>query len=174
MRRTDFVRKVCPALTLAILNAAAFVSCSAEDSDEEELIVEDPVSEEEEVPSYNPILDDIDSSGYLYQDEKLYIDLANTNFESLQTVGEFINHMPQGVLLLRRNEDTILAFDHCCPHQGATDLWSFDGNYFTCANHGNSFGVGEGNTAYCNSNTIFGNLKRFTVEIDGELLIVTF
>ena len=69
----------------------------------------------------------------------LIINLGNSKFNSLSSIGGWMNYKEENLLLIRISEDNIRAFDNACPHQGFRNGWSFDENIFTCSQHGNSF-----------------------------------
>ena len=159
MKRKEFLGKACPVLILAMMNSPLLVSCTKEPDP-------DPKGDD---PS-----DLIGESGYYYSENTLMVNIDNANFSELKSSGSFVNHLPQGVLILRKDATTVLAFDNCCPHQGTTNRWTFNGSNFRCNNHGNSYGIGSGSVANCNSNTNMGNLKQFGASLEGNIITVTF
>lgn len=159
MKRKEFIGKACPVLILAMMNSPLLISCS-KDPDS------DPKGED---PS-----DLIGESGYYYSGDTLMVNIDNANFSDLKNPESFVNHLAQGVLILRKDATTVLAFDNCCPHQGTINRWSYNGSTFRCNNHGNSYGTGTSNVANCNSNTVMGNLKQFTATLEGNIVTVTF
>jgi len=159
MKRKEFLGKACPVLILAMMNTPLLVSCSKESDPD---------------PTDNSALDLIGESGFYYADQTLLVNIEHIDFKELQSPGSFINHAPQGVLILRKDATTILAFDNCCPHQGSTNQWSFNGSNFRCSNHGNSYGIGSTTIANCNSNTITGNLKQFEAILEESLITIKF
>jgi nitrite reductase/ring-hydroxylating ferredoxin subunit len=133
---------------------------------------EDPLSEEES--RYHEVKELSQPNGYYYENKLLYIDLSNENYGSLEEISAFVNDLENGLLLLRKNTDTIMAFDNCCPHLGTRNQWAYSNNRFRCNNHGNSFGIGEGFTSFCSSNSTSGNLKQFPVKIYKDIILIDF
>jgi nitrite reductase/ring-hydroxylating ferredoxin subunit len=166
MERKEFVQKTCKGLIFTF--AASFLS-ACEGAEDASGVIRDPDEE-----FYENTIAKIGDEGYLKEKNIVYYKLSNSMFLELSKAGGFINEEEHGVLLLRVNEKNIRAFDNCCPHLGSRNLWSLVGNQFRCANHGNSYGTAEGQTAYCSSNTRYGNLRSFPTKLYKDLLIVTF
>ncbi|WP_164969652.1 Rieske 2Fe-2S domain-containing protein [Aquirufa rosea] len=135
-------------------------------------ITEEPISKEES--EYLTRLKDIGTKGYLQEQANVYINMKHDTYYPLSTVNNFVNDQINGILILRKDASTILAFDNCCPHLGSRDQWSYKSSKFTCANHGNSFGINTGQIANCNSNTNFGNLKAYKTTLYKDLLTINF
>ena len=55
----------------------------------------------------------------------LIINLGNSKFNSLSSIGGWMNYKEENLLLIRISEDNIRAFDNACPHQGFRNGWSF-------------------------------------------------
>ncbi|MGB3992092.1 MAG: Rieske 2Fe-2S domain-containing protein, partial [Flavobacteriaceae bacterium] len=106
--------------------------------------------------------------------KKLHIHLSHERYKNLEQNESFVNDMENGLLLLRKTEDALLAFDNCCPHLGSRNQWTFSNNKFRCNNHGNTFGTSEGFTSYCSSNSRSGNLRQFPVVVFKDLATVDF
>lgn len=159
MKRKEFLSKTCPVLVLALMNAPLLVSCSKDSEPEPK--GEDPA-------------DLIGESGYYFANNTLMVNIDNPNFSELKNTRSFVNHLAQGVLILRKDATTVLAFDNCCPHQGTINRWTFNGSEFRCNNHGNSYGIGTGSVANCNSNTVMGNLKQYQASLEDNIITITF
>lgn len=171
MKRKQFLLKTCPAFVLTVLASSEFLgACKA--SAEEEVTPQVVTTQEEK--DYLARKKTIGTKGYLQENSMVYVDLAHANYSSLLTNGNFVNDQVNGVLLLRKDATTLLALDNCCPHVGSRDRWSYAANKFTCANHGNSYGIGTGQVANCNSNSSFGNLKAYKTTLYKDLLTINF
>ncbi|MEY3854086.1 MAG: hypothetical protein RIS68_100 [Bacteroidota bacterium] len=176
MKREQFLRKTCPAFMLTILASSEFLTAckgSAEGEISPAGSTSQPVTTQEE-KDYLARKKAIGTKGYLQENSVVYVDLANATYAALLTAGNFVNDQMNGVLLLRKDETNLLALDNCCPHLGSRNQWSYAANKFTCANHGNSYGIGTGQIANCNSNSAFGNLKAYKTSLYKDLLTITF
>jgi nitrite reductase/ring-hydroxylating ferredoxin subunit len=167
MKRREFARKTCPALVLSIVGTALLESC---DKTKEESVVIVPQEEKD----YLDRMKTIGTPGFLLVQNKVYFNLKHATYSKLLTATNFVNDLDNGVLLLRQSDTSLLAFDNCCPHLGSKNQWTFQSNKFKCANHGNSFGIESGQTAYCSSNSTYGNLRSFKTLLYKDLLTVDF
>jgi nitrite reductase/ring-hydroxylating ferredoxin subunit len=158
--RRDFLKTTCPTVAFAIFGVTLLQACSAS---------EDPMYEISTGNNNTPVNNN--TAGLTVNGNNFSIDLANSNFSKLAPVGGWLNLTSAGLLLLRVNENTIRAFDNCCPHQGTKTQWSYNSNVFNCANHGNNFGI-DSNTKNCDSGATSGDLKSFSASISGETLTV--
>ena len=91
----------------------------------------------------------------------LIINLGDSKFNSLSSIGGWMNYKEENLLLIRISEDNIRAVENACPHQGFRNGWSFDENFFTCSQHGNSF-----------ENSCSGGLKCYETSIKDNILTV--
>lgn len=165
MKREEFLKSICPSLALSMLAAqAALVSCAKAEE-------EPTVSSPGDTP-YDALISKTGAKGYFEEGKNVYINVKHPSYANLQSIGKFVNDETNGMLLVRDSETTIMAFDNCCPHQGVRNRWSFANNRFTCGNHGHTFGTQSGQTAICNSNAQFGNLKSYVVSLNKELVTV--
>jgi nitrite reductase/ring-hydroxylating ferredoxin subunit len=171
MKRALFIKKVLVFLGITSSSTLLLSSCEAEER-EEEMPLEEEFSEEEQ--AYLDLKEKTKEDGFLLDGKLLYIDITNDLYTKLQNTGEFINDSDNYVLLLRKTDETILAFSNCCPHLGTSNRWSYSNGSFRCANHGNSFGTGTGFVANCSSNSTSGNLKQYTTLLDQDILTVDF
>ena len=171
MKRALFIKKVLVFLGITSSSTLLVSSCEAEER-EEEIPVEEELSEEEQ--AYLDLKEKTKEDGFLLDGKLLYIDITNDLYSKLQNTGEFINDTDHYVLLLRKTDETILAFSNCCPHLGTSNRWSYSNGSFRCANHGNSFGTGTGFVANCSSNSTSGNLKQYTTLLNQDILTVDF
>ena len=167
MKRREFTRKTCPALVLSIIGSTLLESC---DNAKEESAVIVPQEEKD----YLDRMKTIGTTGFLQVQNKVYFNLKHASYSKLLTSVNFVNDLDNGVLLLRQNATSLLAFDNCCPHLGSKNQWSFQSNKFKCANHGNSYGIESAQTANCGSNSQFGNLRSFKTLLYKDLLTVDF
>ncbi|MFM1914034.1 MAG: hypothetical protein RIR51_1887 [Bacteroidota bacterium] len=159
MNRNDFLRKTCPVITLGILSTV-LVNASC-------------VKEEEVLEPNGQNNSGNSTDGITVSGNTVTYDLLNSKFNKLETVGGFYNDTANGVLLLRISSSSYGAYDNCCPHNGSKNSWSFANNKFTCSTHGNSYGIETGGTSSCNSGSLGGNLKNFSVSKSGDSLKVT-
>ncbi len=163
MKRAEFLKLTCPKIGLSVLLASQMLeSCSKSEQEPS------PITD----PQYEALLNKTLANGYFVEGKQLYVNLQKGIYASLQQVGNFVNDESNGLLILRKNESTIVVFDNCCPHQGTRNRWSFSNNRFTCANHGNAYGIETGQIAPCNSNSQFGNLKSFAASLTKDLLTI--
>lgn len=164
MNREDFLKKMCPAAGAGILAAMVMLeSCS-----KDEAVAPTPTAN----TPYDQLLAKTLPSGYFTEGKTLYLNLQKEPYKSLNTIGNYLNDETNGVLLVRKNENTIVVFDNCCPHQGTRNRWTYSNNRFSCGNHGYTFGTEAGQTANCNSNAMFGNLKSFSAALEKDLVTI--
>ena len=133
MRRALFIKKVLVFLGITSSLTLLLSSCEAE----EEMPLEEELSEEEQ--AYLDLKEKTKEDGFLLDGKLLYVDITNDLYSKLQNTGEFVNDTDHYVLLLRKTDESILAFSNCCPHLGTSNRWSYSNGSFRCANHGNSF-----------------------------------
>ena len=171
MKRALFIKKVLVFLGITSSSTLLVSSCEAEER-EEEMPLEEELSEEEQ--AYLELKEKTKEDGFLLDGKLLYIDITNDLYSKLQNTGEFVNDTDHYVLLLRKTDESILAFSNCCPHLGTSNRWSYSNGSFRCANHGNSFGTGTGFVANCSSNSTSGNLKQYTTLLNQDILTVDF
>lgn len=167
MKRREFTGKTCPALVLSIVGVALLESCY--NTKEDSMVI---VPQEEK--DYLDRIKSIGTAGFLLIQNKVYFNLKHATYSKLLTAVNYVNDLDNGVLLLRQSDTSLLAFDNCCPHLGSKNQWSFQSNKFKCANHGNSYGIDSGQTAYCSSNSTYGNLRSFKTLLYKDLLTVDF
>lgn len=164
MNREKFLKKICPSVSAGLLAATVMLeSCS-----KEEAVAPAPVP----TSQYDQLLTKTLTKGYFTEGKTLYLNLQKEPYKTLNTIGNYINDETNGLLMVRKNENTIVVFDNCCPHQGTRNRWTFSNNRFTCNNHGYAFGTEAGQTANCNSNAQFGNLKSFAADLQKDLVTI--
>ena len=168
MRRALFIKKVLVFLGITSSLTLLLSSCEAE----EEMPLEEELPEEEQ--AYLDLKEKTKEDGFLLDGKLLYVDITNDLYSKLQNTGEFVNDTDHYVLLLRKTDESILAFSNCCPHLGTSNRWSYSNGSFRCANHGNSFGTGTDFVANCSSNSTSGNLKQYTTLLNQDILTVDF
>ena len=168
MKRALFIKKVLVFLGITSSSTLLLSSCEAE----EEMPLEEELSKEEQ--AYLELKEKTKEDGFLLDGKLLYIDITNDLYSKLQNTGEFVNDTDHYVLLLRKTDESILAFSNCCPHLGISNRWSYSNGSFRCANHGNSFGTGTGFVANCSSNSTSGNLKQYNTLLNQDILTVDF
>jgi nitrite reductase/ring-hydroxylating ferredoxin subunit len=147
--RRKFLKQVCPTVAFAFFGLSFLEACSTDEAE-----INNPNGDNE--------------LGFTQQGNIYTIDLNNSNFTSLETIGGWINGYSLGlqILLLRTANDTIQAYSNSCPHQGTRNLWELNGNSFRCNDHGNSY-----STSDCSAGA--GALSCYTSLIEGSSLIVT-
>ena len=164
MKRALFIKKILVFLGITSSSTLLLSSCEAEE--------EIPLVEEEQ--AYLDLKEKTKEDGFFLDGKLLFIDITNDLYSKLRNTGEFINDSNHYVLLLRKTDETILAFSNCCPHLGTSNRWSYSNGSFRCANHGNSYGTGTGFVANCSSNSTSGNLKQYTTLLNQDILTVDF
>jgi len=158
MKRKDFNNTFCKVFVLSSLSLPALaVSC-----DKSEDVIETPPNIDPELSEYG-----VKKSG-----NNLLIYMDHPSFQDLKSPGGYVNNLDHGVLILRKNQETVIALNNCCPHQGTRNRWRLVGDKFLCNNHGNSFGISEGNIAECNSNRTSGNLKQYPASFEDSIITV--
>ena len=168
MKRALFLNKILVFFGITSFSALLLSSCETED----EMPLEEELSGEEQ--AYLDLKEKTKEDGFFLEGKLLYIDLKNNLYSKLQNKGDFINDSNHYILLLRKTDESILAFSNCCPHIGTSNRWSYSNGSFICGNHGNSFGTGKGFVVNCNSNSTSGNLKQYTTLINQDILTVNF
>lgn len=158
MNREAFNKSMCSAFILSALGLPLLsTSCS-----------------KSEEPSEAGEIDEILlTDGFKREGNTLTISMEHPKFQELKTPGNFINDLENGVLVLRKNAESIIAVNNCCPHQGSRSRWQYLGEgKFLCTNHGNRFDTGEGNTAACNSNRTSGNLRQYPASFEEAIITI--
>jgi len=143
--RRDFLKTACKPIVLATLGISIIEACSSD----------------EEQPEMNTNSLDNNNTMQSNSSSELEINLDDDRFKDLKQTGGWVNFTSENILLVRISDDEIRVFDNACPHQGARNLWSFDGSNFTCSNHGNSY------AASCS-----GSLKCYEATLDGNILTI--
>ena len=95
------------------------------------------------------------------------IDLDNSSFTELKTVGGFI--IISGIIIANLGNDTFVALSSTCTHQGCTISYDSGSNRFPCPCHGSVFGS--------NGSVINGPasraLKEYTITRTGNILFIS-
>ncbi len=158
MNRADFNKSMCSAFILSVLGLP-LLSTSCSKSEE--------ITDSDEVDGI------LLADGIKRQGNILSISMEHPKYQELKSAGNFINDLENGVLVLRKNTESIIAVSNCCPHQGSRSRWQYLGEgKFLCANHGNRFDTGQGNTADCNSNRTSGNLKQYPASFEDSIITI--
>ncbi len=131
-KRRDFLKNACAPVLISVMGIPLIEACSKEDDSSETLT-----------------------------NTTIEINISNSKFNSLASIGGWMNYTEENLLLIRISEDEIRAFNNACPHQGFRTGWSFDENIFTCSNHGNSF-----------TNSCSSALKCYETSLNGDILTV--
>ncbi len=140
--RRNFLNTACRNVVLASLGISIIEACSTENMDDD-----DSNSNTSNPNGKTP----------------LTLDLNQSTFSALKTVGGWINYTAQNILLVRISANAIRVFDNKCPHEGNRDRWSYSGTTFTCGYHNNSY-----------ENSCNGALKCYTATLDGNMLTISF
>jgi nitrite reductase/ring-hydroxylating ferredoxin subunit len=143
--RRNFLKTACKPIVLATLGIPIIEACSKEDDSSS---IDSPVNNQ---------------SGQNSSRNQLEINLDDDRFKDLKQIGGWLNFTSENILLVRISESEIRVFDNACPHQGARNLWSFDGSNFTCSNHNNSY------SASCS-----GSLRCYEATLEENILTVEF
>jgi nitrite reductase/ring-hydroxylating ferredoxin subunit len=143
--RRNFLKTACKPIVLATLGIPIIEACSKEDDSSS---IDSPVNNQ---------------SGQNSSRNQLEINLDDDRFKDLKQIGGGLNFTSENILLVRISESEIRVFDNACPHQGARNLWSFDGSNFTCSNHNNSY------SASCS-----GSLRCYEATLEENILTVEF
>jgi len=141
--RREFLKTACMPVVLAAFGISVLEACSTEEDDDS---YEYGASGSTSNPS-----------------DPLKLDISSSDFNSLQTVGGWLNFTSKNILLVRISETEIRVFDNKCPHQGNRDKWTYNGSQFTCGYHNNSY-----------SDSCSGALTCYDAELEGNNLTITF
>ena len=163
--RRNFLKEVCPTVAFAFFGLSFLEACSSGDDD---------------VASTNPGTGNggntgggnNGSSGFTVNGNTYTIDLTNSNFSDISSVGGWMNGNKFGIgaLLLRISETEISGYTNKCPHLGRRDSWSSYNSTtrkFKCSAHGNSYADN------CVTPGVGGVLKCFNTTISGDTLTLT-
>jgi len=140
--RRNFLKTACKPIVLATLGIPIIEACSKEDDSSS---IDSPVNNQ---------------SGQNSSRNQLEINLDDDRFKDLKQIGGWLNFTSENILLVRISESEIRVFDNACPHQGARNLWSFDGSNFTCSNHNNSYSASCSGSLRCYEATLEENILK--------------
>ena len=163
MKRKEFLKTACPAVAFGFFGVTLLQACSSSDdgfNDENNYTGNDSNGNTNNT-----------NSGITVSGNNISIDLTNNAFAALRNTGGWMNILTQGVLVLRISENSVRAFDNCCPHQGTKNAWSYSNQSFKCASHGNQFSI-DGTTASCDSGATSGALTSYQSTLSGDLLTI--
>ena len=163
MKRKEFLKTACPAVAFGFFGVTLLQACSSSDdgfNDENNYTGNDSNGNTNNT-----------NSGITVSGNNISIDLTNNAFAALRNTGGWMNILTQGVLVLRISENSVRAFDNCCPHQGTKNAWSYSNQSFKCASHGNQFSI-DGTTASCDSGATSGALTSYQATLSGDLLTI--
>ena len=146
-KRRDFLKEVCPTVAFAFFGISFLEACSSGSS-----------ASDDDVDSTLPgDVTDHGSLALFNGTNNVYtINISNSNFSSIQTVGGWMNAQSLGipVLLLRLSQTEVGAYTNVCPHAGANNEWELrNGNIFRCNRHGNSYSTNCNSGLTCYSTT---------------------
>ena len=143
-KRRDFLKTACAPIAFSMFGISLIEACSKE--------------EYGGTTNDNTANNDDDNSS----SDEVTVDLTNSNFSGLSSVGGWMNYTEQNMLLLRISNSQIRAFSNVCPHQGTQNRWSYNNSKFTCAQHNNSY-----------DDNCSGGLSCYTTSINGDTLTIT-
>jgi nitrite reductase/ring-hydroxylating ferredoxin subunit len=138
-KRRDFLKNACGPVLITVIGIPLIEACSKNDDSSE-------------------IISNESSSS---QSATVKIDMNDSKFISIKSIGGWLNYIKEKLLLIRINENEVRVFDNSCPHQGYREGWSFSNDSFTCSNHGNSY-----------ANSCDGGLKCYESSLSGSILTV--
>ena len=175
MERRKFLRNTCPTITFAFFGLSFMQACSKSDDDSSSYSSNNSnvIPGNSSGTNAGSSSSTQTNSGIVSSGNNITVDLANSNFSSLSSPGDFINLTSVGVLLLKISSSEFRAFDNCCPHSGSRDDWSYSNQEFTCASHGNKFGIDGNNVVNCGSAATLGDLKTYSTSLVGDSLTIT-
>jgi len=158
MNREDFNKSMCSAFILSVLGLP---------------LISTSCSKSEEITNSDEVDGVLLTDGIKREGNILTISMEHPKYLELKSPGNFINDLENGVLVLRKNTESIIAVSNCCPHLGSRSRWQYLGEgKFLCTNHGNRFDTGQGNTADCNSNRTSGNLKQYPASFEDSIITI--
>ncbi len=108
-KRRDFLKTACAPVVFSMFGISMLEACSSGDDDGY---------------SAAPVSNGGGMNSGTSQDTAVTIDLDNSNFSQLASVGGWMNYMDENMLLLRISDTQIRAFSNICPHAGANNQWS--------------------------------------------------
>jgi Rieske Fe-S protein len=164
MKRKEFLKTACPAVAFGFFGVTKLQACYSTDggcNGDNNYTGNDS----------NGNTNNNTNSGITVSGNNISIDLTNNAFAALRNTGGWMNILTQGVLVLRISENSVRAFDNCCPHQGTNIAWSYSNQSFKCASHGNQFSI-DGTTASCDSGATSGALTSYQATLSGDLLTI--
>jgi len=138
-KRRLFLKNACAPVLFSVMGIPIIQACSKKDDSDNSLDFAPPSS----------------SNG------PLEINVDDAKFNSLSSIGGWMNYIEENLLLIRIGENDFRAFDNACPHQGVRNKWSYEDSTFTCSQHGNSF-----------SNECGGGLKCYETSFKDNVLTV--
>lgn len=175
-KRRDFLTKACPTVVFAMFGLSFLEACSSDGTGSVNVVGGDGSNSSNNGVDGNTNSGgdgNTNASGFTVNGNMVTVDLSNDNFKDLETVGGNVNILNAGVLLLRVSDSQILAFDNCCPHNGAKDSWTYNNDdTFTCGVHGNTFNTDQGQEVSCGSNNTTGKLVSYTTSITDQTLTI--
>jgi hypothetical protein len=158
--RRHFLKEVCPTVAFAFFGLSFLEACSSGD--------DDVASTSSGTGNGSNVGGGNDSSGFTVDGNTYTIDLTNSNFSNISTVGGWMNGKEIGIpaLFLRISSTEIQAYTNVCPHQGHTD-WTYNNNKFKCsrtgANHGREYDDNCSSALTCYNPSLDGNTLTLTI-----------
>jgi cytochrome b6-f complex iron-sulfur subunit len=99
--------------------------------------------------------------------EPIVVDLNDTDFASLNTVGGFA--YKGDIIIIRTTETQYVALSKVCTHEGCTVEFASDANEVVCPCHQSKYTTGGTVT----QGPAPANLKKYTVKVEGTKLTIT-
>lgn len=126
--RRNFLKEVCPTVAFAFFGLSFLEACSSGDDD---------------VDTSNPDNGSGTNSGYTKSGNTYTIDLTNSNFSEISSVGGWMNGRSVGIpaLFLRISSTVIQAYSNVCTTHGRNNNWDLidNGNTFICRHADSTF-----------------------------------
>ncbi len=155
--RRDFLKDVCPTVAFAFFGLSFLEACSSGDDDVATTYPDTGTGSGAD-------------SGYTKDGNTYTIDLTNSNFSEIGSVGGWMNGKGVGIpaLFLRISSTKIQAYTNVCPHQGHTG-WTYNNNnnMFKCsrsgANHGREYSDDCDSALTCYNPELSGDTLTLTI-----------
>ncbi len=164
--RRDFLKDVCPTVAFAFFGLSFLEACSSGDDDVETTNPGNGGGTGTGTGTGTGSGSGTSNQGFTVNGNTYAIDLTNTNFSALSTVGGWMNGKNLGIaaLFLRVSSSEIKAYTNVCPHQAADNRWELvNGDTFKCNQHGRSFSANCNSALSCYTSTLNGDSLNVTI-----------
>jgi hypothetical protein len=158
--RRHFLKEVCPTVAFAFFGLSFLEACSSGD--------DDVASTSSGTGNGSNVGGGNDSSGFTVDGNTYTIDLTNSNFSNISTVGGWMNGKEIGIpaLFLRISSSVIQAYSNVCTTHGKNDRWELK-------NNGSEFNCKHANTSFSTDCDNSSSLTCYNPDLDGNTLILT-